>query len=128
MPQLDERATRDLRLMTQRAPHAEARWHGERVIWVETITTKLGDQYRLAFYYDPAISDYRARVLEPKLEGLYSVVEGHLFPDGTICLRGDSDPRFANVSEARARAVLWCLSFGVYRRSGVFPMRTVHQT
>lgn len=125
MPQLDARARQDIQIMTRLAPNAEARWHNDRVIWVETITTKLGDQYRLAYYYDPAISEYRARVLEPRLEGLYSVVEGHLFPDGTICLRGDSDARFANVNEARSRAVLWCLSFGVYRRTGTFPMRTV---
>jgi hypothetical protein len=92
--------------------------------WAYSITTELNERYTLFAFFDGR--EYRVKLVEPALEQLVrenviSAHDGHLYPDGTICLsdaRGAGQP---SLEEAYTKSVLWALGMGFVRNGYPFP-------
>ncbi|MEV0197578.1 hypothetical protein [Nonomuraea sp. NPDC050691] len=92
--------------------------------WAYSITTELNERYTLFAFFDGR--EYRVKLVEPALEQLVrrkivDAHDGHLYPDGTICLsetRGAGQP---TLEEAFSKSVLWALGMGFVRNGYRFP-------
>ncbi|MEX6777919.1 hypothetical protein [Limnospira fusiformis] len=86
--------------------------------WVYDITSELGDHYTMFIFNDGSL--YQVMVLFPEVAGRYSVTEGHLFPNGCICL--NEEHGYRSLEQAYAKSVLWATGFSIYARTGNFPL------
>lgn len=121
--QYTPREKRDLEEMRRVASNATPEFFNDGIVWYER-TTQGGRRYHLAYWY--ADGDYKAAVMEgdnPEDRGYPA--KSHLFDNREICLKGNSEPRYNSVAEARARAILWALGYSEYLRTGVFPWNEV---
>lgn len=121
--QLTPREQRDLLEMQREAPNAVPQYFEDGIAWYER-TTQGGRSYYLAYWHQG--NDYQAAVMEgdnPKDRGQPG--KCHLFDDRRICLKGNSEPPYTRIAEARARAILWALGYSEYLKTGVFPWNEV---
>lgn len=86
--------------------------------WVYDITSEVGDAYTMFIFNDGSL--YQVMVLFPEVAGRYSPVDGHLFPNGCICL--NEEHGYPTLEQAYAKSVLWATGFSIYIRTGNFPL------
>lgn len=86
--------------------------------WVLPVRCEFGRRYKLALWFDG--SEYQAKLVEPALEGTIDVITGHVFPDGTLCLRSPAGG-MPTLEQAFGKSVLLINGLSVLRERGVFP-------
>lgn len=86
--------------------------------FVYSVTDEFGQRYQLAAYFDG--DEYMVKLVYPPLEGEIGVETGHVFHDGTLCLR-EPFGGMPTLEAAYARSVVLVNGLSVVRRGGQFP-------
>lgn len=109
--------TIDRQVVAQKLPNAQEMHINGVTGWVYEITSEVGDSYTMFIFNDGSL--YQVMVLFPEVAGHYSPSEGHLFPNGCICL--NEEHGYPTLEKAYAKSVLWATGFSIYVRTGQFP-------
>lgn len=109
--------TLDRQVVAQKLPNAQEMQINGVTGWVYEITSEVGDTYTMFIFNDGSL--YQVMVLFPEVAGQYSPSDGHLFPNGCICL--NEEHGYPTLEKAYAKSVLWATGFSIYVRTGQFP-------
>ncbi|GIH26375.1 hypothetical protein Aph01nite_46850 [Acrocarpospora phusangensis] len=87
--------------------------------WCYSIKSAMGRVYTMFAYYDGR--QYQVNLLDPQLQGHVGAHQGHLYPDGRICLSDGGRGGQPTLEKAYSKSVLWATGMDVVLAGYSFP-------